>query len=61
MQDGLALTDGLGPSKVIPVHEPSIRLRAKPVVGVVAEGPSIGGVRMSANHARRRRDGEAPG
>lgn len=61
MQDGLAPADGVNPSKIIPVREPSIGLRAIPVVDNVAGGPSIGGVRMATNRARGHRNGEAPG
>lgn len=47
MQDCFTFADDLGPSKIIHVHEPSIRLRAILVVDNVAKGPSIGGVRMA--------------
>jgi len=39
--------DGLGPGKVIQVHEPRIGLKAALVVDNVACGPSIGGLRMA--------------
>jgi len=41
--------DGLGPYKVIHVHEPSVDLKAVLVVDNVAKGPSIGGLRMAAD------------
>jgi glutamate dehydrogenase (NAD(P)+) len=47
MQDCFALTDDLGPAKIIHIYEPSIGLRAILVVDNTAMGPSIGGVRMA--------------
>jgi glutamate dehydrogenase (NAD(P)+) len=47
MESIFDFADGLGPLKVIHVHEPSIGLKAVLVVDNVAKGPSIGGVRMA--------------
>lgn len=47
MNDIFSLADGLGPLKVIHVHEPAIGLKGVLVVDNVAKGPSIGGVRMA--------------
>ncbi len=41
------LTDDLGPSQVLHLHEPSVGLKAIVVVDNVACGPSIGGTRMA--------------
>ncbi len=49
MNDVFALTDDLGPLKVIHVHEPGIGLQGVLVVDNVARGPSIGGVRMAVD------------
>ena len=47
MEDIFALSDSLGPFKVIYVNEPSIGLKAILVVDNVATGPSIGGIRIA--------------
>ena len=47
MSDIFALGNGLGPVKVIQVHEPALGLRAALVVDNVARGPAIGGLRMA--------------
>ncbi len=47
MGDIFKLADWLGPAKVIHLHEPSIGLKAVLVVDNVAQGPSIGGLRMA--------------
>ncbi len=47
MEDLFSYADELGPTKVIHVYEPSIKLKAVLVVDNVAKGPSIGGVRMA--------------
>lgn len=41
--------DEIGPLKIIHVYEPSIQLKGILVVDNVARGPSIGGLRMSAD------------
>jgi glutamate dehydrogenase (NAD(P)+) len=43
----LGFEDGLGPKRVIHVHEPSLGLSGVLVVDNVAVGPSIGGLRMA--------------
>jgi len=47
MSDVLALTDSLGPRKVVHIHEPSVSLRAIVVIDNTACGPAVGGVRMA--------------
>jgi glutamate dehydrogenase (NAD(P)+) len=47
MEEIFAFADGLGPAKVIHVHDPTIGLKAILVVDNVAIGPSIGGLRMA--------------
>ncbi len=47
MEQIFAFADGLGPAKVIHVHDPTIGLRGILVVDNVATGPSIGGLRMA--------------
>ncbi len=47
MEEIERFADGLGPAKIIHVHEPSIDLRGTLVVDNVAAGPSIGGVRLA--------------
>lgn len=47
MWDGFRFADGLGPAKIVHVHEPSIGLKAVLVVDNVARGPAIGGLRMA--------------
>ena len=47
MTDLFALTDELGPSRIIHVWEPSIGLKGILVVDNAAAGPTIGGVRMA--------------
>jgi len=44
METVFDLADELGLSKVIPVHEPSLGLKAVRVVDNIAAGPSIGGL-----------------
>src|SRR5262245_29473396 len=41
--------DGLGPEKVLHIHEPRCGLRAVVVIDNTACGPAIGGVRMAAD------------
>ncbi|MGE5240950.1 MAG: Glu/Leu/Phe/Val family dehydrogenase [Bacteroidota bacterium] len=47
MEQIFAFADGLGPAKVIHVHDPTIGLRGVLVIDNVATGPSIGGLRMA--------------
>ncbi|MGE5153870.1 MAG: Glu/Leu/Phe/Val family dehydrogenase [Bdellovibrio bacteriovorus] len=47
MENCFDFADGLGPTKIVHVYEPSIQLRAILVVDNVARGPAIGGVRMA--------------
>jgi len=47
MENLFSIGDGLGPLKVIHVHEASLGLSAVLVVDNVAMGPSIGGIRMA--------------
>jgi glutamate dehydrogenase (NAD(P)+) len=47
MSDVFELCDGLGPAKVIHVHEPTLGLHGILVVDNVACGPAIGGLRMA--------------
>lgn len=47
MEEVFALSDSLGPLKIIHVNEPSIGLKAILVIDNVATGPSIGGIRMA--------------
>lgn len=47
MADSFSFADGLGPTKIIHVYEPSLQLKGVLVVDNVAAGPSIGGVRMA--------------
>jgi glutamate dehydrogenase (NAD(P)+) len=47
MENCFIFADGLGPTKIVHVYEPSIQLRAILVVDNVARGPAIGGVRMA--------------
>lgn len=47
METASRFADGLGPAKIVHVHEPSLGLRAILVVDNVARGPSIGGLRMA--------------
>ena len=49
MLDAFEFADELGPAKVIYVYEPSVSLKAVLVVDNVANGPSIGGVRMASD------------
>lgn len=49
MRDDQDFTDGLGPWKVIQLHEPESGLKAALVVDNVAAGPSIGGLRMAVD------------
>jgi glutamate dehydrogenase (NAD(P)+) len=46
------LTDDLGPSKVIEIHDRRAGLRAVVVIDNVACGPAIGGVRLAADAER---------
>ncbi len=45
--DEFRFTDGLGPAKIIHVHEPRLGLKAVLVVDNVARGTSIGGLRIA--------------
>lgn len=47
MVDLFRYADDLGPTKIIHVYEPSIRLKAILVVDNIARGPSIGGLRIA--------------
>jgi glutamate dehydrogenase (NAD(P)+) len=47
MEDVFHYADELGPSKIIHVYEPSVKMKAILVVDNVAKGPSIGGIRMA--------------
>ncbi len=47
MSDIFALSDDLGPEKIIHISNPAARLRAIVVVDNTASGPSIGGTRMA--------------
>jgi len=47
MSEVFALTDALGPARVIHVHNPALGLRGILVVDNVAAGPSIGGLRIA--------------
>lgn len=47
MTDFFDFSDGLGPAKVIAIHEPRVPLKAILVVDNVAAGPAIGGARMA--------------
>ncbi len=47
MTDPFSFADGLGPAKIIHVHEPGCQLKGVLVVDNVAAGPSIGGLRMA--------------
>jgi glutamate dehydrogenase (NAD(P)+) len=47
MTDPFSFADGLGPAKIIHVHEPGCQLKGILVVDNVAAGPSIGGLRMA--------------
>ncbi|MGD8641614.1 MAG: Glu/Leu/Phe/Val dehydrogenase [Gammaproteobacteria bacterium] len=47
MEDVFHFADELGPSKIIHVYEPSVKMKAILVVDNVAKGPSIGGIRMA--------------
>ena len=47
MSEVFALTDELGPAKVVHVHNPALGLRAILVIDNVAAGPAIGGLRMA--------------
>ena len=49
MDTSFGTVDGLGPAKIIHVHEPALGLDAALVVDNVACGPSIGGLRMAAD------------
>ncbi len=49
MEEVFALSDSLGPLKIIHVNEPSIGLKATLVIDNVATGPSIGGIRMASD------------
>jgi glutamate dehydrogenase (NAD(P)+) len=53
LEDIFALSDSLGPFKVIYVNEPSIGLKAILVVDNVATGPSIGGIRIAPDVSTR--------
>ncbi|TMM54220.1 Glu/Leu/Phe/Val family dehydrogenase [Sulfitobacter sabulilitoris] len=47
MTDPFALADGLGPEKIVHLHDAAVGLRAIVVIDNTAAGPSIGGVRMA--------------
>jgi glutamate dehydrogenase (NAD(P)+) len=47
VEEPFSFADGLGPLKVIHVHEPSVALKGVLVIDNVAAGPSIGGLRMA--------------
>jgi len=47
MESAFEFADGIGPAKIIHVHEPGLGLRATLVVDNVAAGPAIGGLRMA--------------
>ncbi len=47
MTDIFALTDDLGPEKVIHINNPAAGLRAIVVIDNIAAGPAIGGIRMA--------------
>ena len=47
MQEVFSIVDGLGPEKVIHIHQPSLGLKAIVVVDNTAAGPAIGGTRMA--------------
>ena len=47
MSDVFALSDDLGPEKIIHINNPATRLQAIVVVDNTASGPSIGGTRMA--------------
>ena len=47
--DIFSLADGLGPAKIIQVHEPRLGLNGILVIDNVAVGPSIGGLRMACD------------
>ena len=52
MTDPFSFADGLGPAKIIHVHEPGCQLKGVLVVDNVAAGPSIGGLRMASELIR---------
>ncbi len=47
MQDMFSFIDGLGPEKIVHLHQPATGLRAIVVVDNTAAGPAIGGTRMA--------------
>ncbi len=47
MEDMFGFADDLGPSKIMHVYEPTLGLKAVLVIDNVAQGPSIGGLRMA--------------
>jgi glutamate dehydrogenase (NAD(P)+) len=47
MADLFALTDQLGPEKIVHVHHPALGLKAIVVIDNTAAGPAIGGTRMA--------------
>jgi glutamate dehydrogenase (NAD(P)+) len=47
VQEIFSIADGLGPEKVIHIHQPSVGLKAIVVVDNTAAGPAIGGTRMA--------------
>jgi glutamate dehydrogenase (NAD(P)+) len=53
LEDIFALSDSLGPLKVIHVNEPSIGLKAILVIDNVATGASIGGIRIAPDVTTR--------
>ncbi|MBL4607031.1 MAG: Glu/Leu/Phe/Val dehydrogenase [Pseudomonadales bacterium] len=49
MTDGFEFCDALGPTKIIHIYEPEIKLRGILVVDNTAAGPAIGGLRMATD------------
>jgi len=47
MTDPFEFCDGLGPARMVYIHEPAAGLRAVVAIDNVAAGPAIGGVRMA--------------
>lgn len=49
MEDLFALTDEIGPSKIVHIHRPRAGLKAIVAIDNVACGPAIGGIRLAAD------------
>ena len=49
MSDLFSFMDGLGPEKIVHIHQPSLGLKAIVVIDNTAAGPAIGGTRMAAD------------